>query len=286
MSQLRLTGYDNRATAPAAADAPAQEVYEYAAPTPVEEEHSEPARLVCASCDPSGARPVGLLDPSSLTGEQDQEGLGLLSDPLGVWAGTWLAQQAPRPGRALTRTPPGALSVSATSLTPDASSRQPRGAHAPEDVNGRQDVYEWSRGRPTGKAPFTTSAETFAPRSDGCIGLVSSGTSATESVFLDASESGGEGPAGEQLSEGGGDVFLLTAARLAPQDTDEALNAYDAHECTAAQPCASGTSVQAPSPCRRHPPVGPSPTPHPKARPRRRRARAATSPKPTPASSI
>ncbi len=248
MSQLRLTGYDNRATAPAAADAPAQEVYEYAAPTPVEEEHSEPGRLVCASCDPSGARPVGLLDPSSLTGEQDQEGLGLLSDPLGVWAGTWLAGELPT-WTGFNQDASQALYQSRYLSDSGRLFFDSPEALVPEDVNGRQDVYEYEpEGVPRGRHQCTSSAETFAPRSDGCIGLVSSGTSASESVFLDASESGGEGPAGEQLSEGGGDVFLLTAARLAPQDTDEAFDAYDAHECTAAQPCASGTTVQAPSP--------------------------------------
>jgi hypothetical protein len=55
--------------------------------------------------------------------------------------------------------------------------------------------------------------------------LISSGESAQESAFLDASESGG-------------DVFFMTTAKLAPpQDFDHAYDIYDAHECTSASPC-------------------------------------------------
>jgi hypothetical protein len=58
----------------------------------------------------------------------------------------------------------------------------------------------------------------------GCVGLVSSGSSAQESAFFDASESGG-------------DVFFLTSAKLSTLDFDNALDVYDAHECTVASPC-------------------------------------------------
>ena len=60
----------------------------------------------------------------------------------------------------------------------------------------------------------------------GCVSLISAGTSSEESVFMDASESGN-------------DVFFLTAARLVPQDVDTSLDMYDAHVCSASQPCVS-----------------------------------------------
>jgi hypothetical protein len=248
MSQQRLTGYDNRATAPAANDAPAQEVYEYTAPTAAEEAMDEPGRLACASCDPSGARPVGLLDPSGEGSEQDQEGLGLLSDPFGAWAGSWLAAQLPT-WTGFNQDATQALYQSRYLSDSGRLFFDSPEALVPQDINGKQDVYEYEpQGVPRGKHQCTSSAETFSARSSGCVGLISSGTSPNESAFLDASESGGEGEAGEELSEGGGDVFFLTAARLAPQDTDEAFDAYDAHECTSSQPCASTTAL-APSPC-------------------------------------
>ena len=53
MSQRSLTGYDNH---DAISGEPDEEVYEYDALD---------QRLVCASCDPSGAQPVGVLDPNS-----------------------------------------------------------------------------------------------------------------------------------------------------------------------------------------------------------------------------
>ncbi len=49
-------GYDNTDQGTGEADT---EVYEYSAPTAQEEEHHESGRLVCASCEASGARPVG-----------------------------------------------------------------------------------------------------------------------------------------------------------------------------------------------------------------------------------
>src|SRR5581483_10003297 len=94
-------------------------------------------------------------------------------------------------------------------------------ALVPQDVNGTQDVYEWE---PSGVGGCSAASATFNERSGGCVGLISSGTSAEESGFLDASEDGG-------------DVFFLTFSKLQPQDYDNALDVYDAHECTSAAPC-------------------------------------------------
>ncbi|HWX44388.1 MAG TPA: hypothetical protein VNY52_03590 [Solirubrobacteraceae bacterium] len=68
-------------------------------------------------------------------------------------------------------------------------------ALVPSDTNNQIDVYEYERGQ---------------------VHLISAGTSSSESVFLDASESGD-------------DAFFLTRQQLVPQDTEEeARNIYDA----------------------------------------------------------
>ena len=78
MSERSLTGYDNQ---DAVSGEPDEEVYLYDAAA---------NRLVCASCNPSGQRPHGLLD-SELT----SEGLGPLIDRPGVWRERWLAASLP-----------------------------------------------------------------------------------------------------------------------------------------------------------------------------------------------
>ena len=108
----------------------------------------------------------------------------------------------------------------------------------PGDTNGKEDVYEYEpTGVPQGPHQCTAEADNYDPRSEGCLGLICSGSASRESAFLDATETGGEGPGGEELAEGGGDVFFITAAKLVPEDTDEAYDVYDAHECTSASPC-------------------------------------------------
>jgi hypothetical protein len=67
-------------------------------------------------------------------------------------------------------------------------------ALVPEDVNGKDDVYEWR---------------------DGVAALVSSGTGAYDALFHEASADGR-------------DVFFSTVARLVPQDTDNVADLYDA----------------------------------------------------------
>ena len=95
-------------------------------------------------------------------------------------------------------------------------------------------------------------APTFSPASGGCVGLISSGTSAEESAFLDASENGD-------------DVFFLTASRLVPQDVDTALDVYDAHVCSAASPCPPPSAAVTPAcegdACQQ--PADPAQRPHP-----------------------
>jgi hypothetical protein len=76
----------------------------------------------------------------------------------------------------------------------------------PQDVNGLQNVYEWERdGAPGGSC--TTSP--------GCVYLLTGGTSAAWSSFLDASANGEN-------------VFVITRAQLTPSDENDAYNVFDA----------------------------------------------------------
>ncbi len=203
MSERSLTGYDN---IDAHSGQPAEEVYLYDANT---------GHLVCASCNPTGARPDGVFDPNGKPGQ-------LLVDRPDSWHGRWLAGSLPGwtggeneawyrsrylsdSGRLFFDSPDGLV---------------------PGDANGEEDVYEYEPG----------GVGSCKEGGVGCVGLISSGASGEESAFLDAGESGD-------------DVFFLTAARLAPQDVDGALDVYDAHVCSTAAPCSGGSSVAQPPPC-------------------------------------
>jgi hypothetical protein len=107
-------------------------------------------------------------------------------------------------------------------------------------------VYEYE---PPGVGDCTTSSGTYSERSEGCVGLISSGTSPEDSAFLDASETGG-------------DVFFVTTAKLAAQDVDDAYDVYDAHECTSVEPCFAEPAAMAP-PCATEASCRPAPTPQP-----------------------
>jgi hypothetical protein len=202
MSQRSLTGYDNRDAVSGELDA---EVYLFDAAT---------GRVICASCDPTGARPTGAeyfkLEPGSG---------GLTGGPRGVWNNSdWVAAIVPgwlqfKIGNSANQ--PRYLSDSGRLFFNSGD------ALVPQDVNGTQDVYEWE---PAGVGSCSAASTTFDGSSGGCIGLISSGTSAEESGFLDASEDGG-------------DVFFLTFSKLRPQDYDNALDVYDAHECASSAPC-------------------------------------------------
>lgn len=217
MSDQKLTGYDNRDAVSGLRDV---EVYLYDAVT---------NRLVCASCDPTGARPVGV---------------SIGSKSLVSWGS------------------PMQAAANLASWTSDGEGRHPyetrfvgddgrlffntRDALLPQDVNGQQDVYEYE---PAGVGTCSTTNLTYSAVSGGCVSLISSGASVEESAFMDASETGG-------------DVFFITLAKLVPADYDEALDVYDAHECTTRSPCAPQTP-SAPPPCSTGDGCKPSPTPQP-----------------------
>ncbi len=195
MAAESLTGYDN--VDQNGGGKRDEEVYLYDASA---------ASLRCVSCNPTGERPVGVLDT-----EKAGEGLGLLADRRLVWLGHWLGGNIPGwtaesiVGAAYQSrylSDEGRLYFnSADSLVPQAK-------------NGREDVYEFE---PSGLGSCQSPT-------GGCVSLISGGSSDRESAFLEATPSGN-------------DVFLLTEAQLLPQDTDTAFDVYDARVCTGASPC-------------------------------------------------
>ncbi|MFI4878587.1 MAG: hypothetical protein ACHP9U_07110, partial [Steroidobacterales bacterium] len=115
-----------------------------------------------------------------------------------------------------------------------------------QDTNGTEDVYQYE---PQGAGACTKESESFVASAEGCVNLISSGSSAQESAFLDASQSGA-------------DVFFLTAAQLTAQDRDTSLDVYDAHECTEVSPCVTVPSETSES-CGSEEACRPAPTPAP-----------------------
>jgi hypothetical protein len=222
MSDSPLTGYDNH---DAVTGQPDEEVYLYSAAA---------KRLVCASCDPTGARPQGATELQAA-----------------VYGSTWGSQR-------LAASIPGWTSYSNTDAIYD-----PRflsdsgrlffnavGGLVPRDVNGQVDVYELE---PPGEGSCTTATRTgtvvYVPAAAGCVALISSGESPEESVFEDSSETGG-------------DVFFLSSSRLSTADLDGSLSMWDAHACTVASPCIPAPASPPPA-CTTEASCKASPTPQP-----------------------
>jgi hypothetical protein len=199
MSQRSLTGYDNR---DAISGQPDQEVYLYD-----RFGNGGEGKLVCASCNPSGGRPRGVeivANAHSLLNEEN------------VWrGGTWLAAAIPG------WTP---FSLEGTLYQSRYLSDSGRlffnstDALVPRDSNGTVDVYEYEPPQGEGQPASNNckvSSLSYSHSSEGCVDLVSTGSSPEESVFLDASESGD-------------DTFFLTASQLVPADFDSSNDIYDA----------------------------------------------------------
>jgi hypothetical protein len=227
MSDASLTGYDNRDVASGNLD---EEVFLY---------HASTGAVACASCNPTGARPMGV-EYSRIAVTDKQVGL---VGGVNVWdAGQWIAANVPA------WTPYEAQHAAYQSRYLSESGRlyfNSADALVPQDVNHTEDVYEY---QPPGVGGCTTASVTFSGRSGGCVGLISSGSSAEESGFVDASETGG-------------DVFFLTSARLSGQDFDTSVDVYDAHECTNVSPCLPPAASQAP--CDTGDACKPAPSPQP-----------------------
>jgi hypothetical protein len=237
MSDRELTGYDNHDANSGAAD---EEVFLYHAP---EDLGTQPGALACASCDPSGARPVGVFDTG--TSEAFHTSYLLVDEPE-IWKGRWLAANVPgwtpeNRGKAFYQSRYLSNGGRLFFNSDDALVR--------EDDNGTEDVYEYeplgvlgcdgaeaASGSVTFRSAHAVAVEGGQGEEPaGCVGLISSGFSAEESVFLDAGENGG-------------DVFFATAAKLAPQAYETSLAVYDAHECTASSPCIAPPAEASP-PC-------------------------------------
>ena len=211
MSDKSLTGYDNL---DAASGQPDEEVYLYDAGS---------NHLVCASCNPTGARPVGVFDTYSTARP-------LLIDQERSWtkiAGLnnnhWVAGMLPA---AWEKTFGWETHNAATYQTRALSDSgrlffDSTDALVSQDINGTADVYEYETG---GVGDCAGASSTFSERADGCVSLISSGKAPSESAFFDASETGD-------------DVFFVTAAKLVPEDYDNSYDVYDAHVCSSAAPC-------------------------------------------------
>jgi hypothetical protein len=100
----------------------------------------------------------------------------------------------------------------------------------PQDTNGVADVYEFEPegvGGCTGVVSSATQVfvgEVNEHLVDGCVGLLSSGTSSSESAFYDASENGDV-------------VFFDTTAKLVAGAQGTSYHLYDAHVCSSGVPC-------------------------------------------------
>jgi hypothetical protein len=231
MSDRDLVGYD---TADTTTGHPDEEVYLYDADT---------GHLVCASCDPTGARPHGhyYFNGGVLTGGQTMRLVGGYE--------TW------EPSSSLAANIPGWTPYRLTEAAYQSRYLTDEGrlffnsygGLVPKDTNGTWDVYEYEpenigpenakcgpEAADGAEAYKPARAYTLAGRAGeepaGCVALISSGSSNEESAFLDASETGS-------------DVFFLTTAKLSPQDTDGAYDIYTAHECSASTPCHPQTGV-------------------------------------------
>jgi len=153
-SERSLTGYDNQRAEPGECETQSagetgkcREVYLYDATT---------GRIACASCDPSGARPVG---PAQLGGHQAESVNGILS--------FYLPRNLSEDGRRVFFQTPDAL--------------------APSDTNKKLDVYEWEA---AGEGSCTEASTTYVRSSGGCILQISDVSGDYESKFMDASPSG------------------------------------------------------------------------------------------------
>jgi hypothetical protein len=234
-SERSLTGYDNEPVEPGAGApghqctenggalkgisavhpdlaVPCREVYLYDAVT---------EKLVCASCDSSGARPVG---PAELGGQEDEEGNGFV--PPSTY---YLSRNLSENGGRLFFQSPDAL--------------------VPHDSNNQLDVYEWERVGGTDSSPAeieqgenscTSSASTFNANSEGCVFPISDVAGDFESRFMDATPDGSN-------------VFIATKDQLVPEaDADARPNAYDVRVgggfpvSVPAAPCDNGDSCKAP----------------------------------------
>jgi NHL repeat len=143
-----VANYDNRDIA---TGEPTRQVYLYGALE---------GTLLCASCNPSGARPSGRKADNARAAAQ-----------IPGWMTTT------HPGRALSEDGSRLLFESYEALVP-------------RDTNGKQDVYQWQRSQSEQECLEQIGGELHVPDSGGCLSLISSGTDSEDVEFVDASEDG------------------------------------------------------------------------------------------------
>ena len=208
MSDSPLAGYDNHDAVTGALDV---EVYLY-------DESAE--SLVCASCEPTGARPHGTPTVDLQLAAYGLSWEASLAASVPGW-GPYANERALYDPRFVSDS--GRLFFNAV------------GGLVPKDVNEQVDTYELE---PAGVGSCTTATQTgtvvYSPAADGCVALISSGESPEESVFEDASVTGE-------------DVFFLSSSRLSTLDLDGSLSLWDAHACTSVSPCLPTPPTQPPS---------------------------------------
>jgi hypothetical protein len=174
VSTRSLTGYDNIDTVTGKPDS---EVYVYDSVSQV---------LACVSCARSGARPTA----------QDEDIAGGIIVPTLASIPGWESE------------------LYASRVLSDKGNRvffDSYQALVPRDTNGREDVYEWES---QGTGDCGAQSPAFSPVNGGCVSLISSGESPSDSSFVDASPNGN-------------DVFFATSASLLPQDPG-LVDIYDA----------------------------------------------------------
>lgn len=177
MSTASLTGYDN---ADQNSGEPAAEIYLYRA--------GSGGELDCVSCNPTGARPAA-------------RDLAFRASPY------FAAARLPAYESSLYA--PRALSVDGSRLFFESFD-----GLLPRDTNHKEDVYEWQRAENQADCLQTLGGEMFLPASSGCLALISSGESAADSSFLDATPDGS-------------DAFFATSESLVAQDPGQ-IDVYDA----------------------------------------------------------
>lgn len=182
MSSASLTGYNNTDARSGKRDL---EIYSYDATA-----DGGVGRLLCVSCNPTRQVPEGRN----------------IEVEIGVPSGSWGAALLPFP----------ATELYGSRVVSDDGSRiffDSFEALLPRDTNGKADVYEWEA---AGAGDCRETDSDYSAENGGCLNLISTGESASDSAFVDASPDGR-------------DVFFTTASSLAPQDVG-LIDIYDARE--------------------------------------------------------
>lgn len=209
-SQAKLTSYDNHGQA---------EFYRW----------TVGGRVACITCDPSGAGPIDGATLSTIRNTPAPEG-GFLSFTRNLSAS----------GRRFFFESPDKLVAGDTNGDASCPELVEGARELATGIHSCQDVYEWEAPEPSNATDTcTTGSAQYVPAAEGCLFLISSGTSPEPSFFADASANGD-------------DAFFFTSQGLVGQDTDELQDVYDARvggglasqNPTSSQPCGGEESCR------------------------------------------